>query len=63
MRYSLPCLLSVLLMLGCVTASMAQAWQMPNPDLGVPKPQGPRIPTPGNLVPDQQARIRAQNQA
>ncbi|RIY05084.1 hypothetical protein [Hymenobacter rubripertinctus] len=42
---------------------MAQAWQMPNPDLGVPKPQGPRIPTPGNLVPDQQARIRAQNQA
>jgi hypothetical protein len=63
MRYSLFCLLGVLLALGYAPAALAQAWQMPNSDLGVPKPQGPRIPTPGNVVGDQQARIRAQNQA
>lgn len=63
MRYSLFCLLGVLLALGCAPTALAQAWQMPNADLGVPKPQGPRIPTPGNLAQDQQARTRAQNQA
>ncbi|MBD2766320.1 hypothetical protein IC235_00255 [Hymenobacter sp. BT664] len=36
---------------------------MPNSDLGVPKPQGPRLPSLGNLADDQQARMRAQNQA
>lgn len=63
MRYPLPSLICLLLVLGLATAAPAQTWQMPNPDLGVPKPQGPRLPTLGNLADDQQARIRAQNQA
>ncbi len=63
MRYPLPSLVCLLLVLGVATAAPAQTWQMPNSDLGVPKPQGPRLPTLGNLADDQQARIRAQNQA
>ncbi len=63
MRYPLLPLVCLLLLLGLATAAPAQTWQMPNTDLGVPKPQGPRLPTLGNLADDQQARIRAQNQA
>ena len=63
MRYPLLPLVCLLLLLGLATAAPAQTWQMPNTDLGVPKPQGPRIPTPGNALEDQQARTRAQNQA
>lgn len=62
MRYPLSSLVCLLLVLGLATAAPAQTWQMPNSDLGVPKPQGPRLPTLGNAD-DQQARIRAQNQA
>ena len=63
MRYPLPSFVCLLLLLGLATATPAQTWQMPNTDLGVPKPQGPRLPTLGNLADDQQARTRAQNQA
>jgi len=63
MRCPLPSFVCLLLLLGLATAAPAQTWQMPNPDLGVPKPQGPRLPTLGNLMQDQQARTRAQNQA
>ncbi|WP_143164283.1 transglutaminase family protein [Hymenobacter daecheongensis] len=63
MRYPLSSLVCLLLVLGLASAAPAQTWQMPNTDLGVPKPQGPRIPTPGNLMEGQQARTRAQNQA
>lgn len=63
MRYPLPSLVCLLFLLGLATAAPAQTWQMPNTDLGVPKPQGPRLPTPGNFLEDQQARTRAQNQA
>ena len=63
MRYPLPFLICLLLVLGLATAAPAQTWQMPNPDLGVPKPQGPHIPTPGQLVDERDARIRARNAA
>jgi hypothetical protein len=62
MRYPFSFLLA-LLGLGLAIAAPAQTWQMPNTDLGVPKPQGPRVPTLGNLADEQQARTRAQNQA
>ena len=63
MRYPLPFLVCLLLVLGLATVAPAQTWQMPNPDLGVPKPQGPRIPTLGTLMDDRDARIRARNEA
>lgn len=63
MRYPLPSLVCLLLVLGLATTAPAQTWQMPNADLGVPKPQGPHVPTLGNMTEDQQARTRAQNQA
>lgn len=62
MRFPFSFFLS-LLGLGLAIAAPAQTWQMPNPDLGVPKPQGPRLPAPGQFADDQQARVRAQNQA
>jgi len=63
MRYPLLSLVCLLLVPGLATVAPAQTWQMPNPDLGVPKPQGPRIPTLGNLMDDRDARIRARNEA
>lgn len=61
MRYPLLCLICSLL--GSATAAPAQTWQMPNSDLGMPKPQGPQIPASSRFLDDQQARARAQNQA
>jgi hypothetical protein len=57
--------LFLLALLSGATGAPAQTWQMPNTDLGsrVPKPQGPRIPTPGNFIEDEQARTRAINQS
>ena len=46
-------LLLFLVLLGLTRAAPAQTWQLPNTDLGAPKPQGPRIPKPGNLLEDQ----------
>ena len=63
MRYPLPSLLCLLLVLGLATVAPAQTWQPSILETGVPKPQGPRLPTPGNFLEDQQARTRAQNQA
>lgn len=63
MRYPLPALVCLLLVLGMATVAPAQTWPMFNSDLGVPKPQGPHIPTLSNLTQDWQARTRAQNQA
>jgi len=65
MRYSLLGLLSLSLLLRGAPPALAQAWQMPNTDLGsrVAKPQGPAVPTPGALMQQQQEQIRQQNQA
>lgn len=63
MRYPLPSLVCLLFVLSLATVAPAQTWQMPNPDLGVPKSQGPRLPTLGNLMDDRDARIRARNEA
>ena len=63
MRYPLPFLVCLLLVLGLASVASAQTWQMPNSDLGVPKPQGPRIPTSGQFVDERDARIRARNAA
>lgn len=52
-----------LLVFGRASAVFAQTWQMPNTNLGVPQPQGPLIPTLGNLADDRDARIRARNAA
>lgn len=58
-------LVGLLLTFGPVPATLAQAWQMPNTDLGslVPKPQGPQLTSLGGAGFDPQARTRAQNQA
>jgi phosphoglycolate phosphatase-like HAD superfamily hydrolase len=63
MLYPLPALACLLLVFGLSTVAPAQTWQMPNSDLGVPKPQAPRIPTPGQFVDERDARIRARNAA
>ena len=63
MHYLQPSLFFLLLMLGLATIAPAQTWQVPNPDLGVSKPEGMRIPTPSQFLEDQQVRTRAQNQA
>lgn len=65
MRYILYGLLSLLFLLHAAPLVLAQAWQMPNTDLGsrVTRPQGPTVPTLGSLGTNQQDRTRAQNQA
>ena len=63
MRYPLPALVCLLLVLGLATATPAQTWQPSILETGVPKPQGPRLPTLGNLMDDRDARIRARNAA
>lgn len=62
MRYLLIYLIFSLLALSRTTVASAQPWQMPDTDSGVPKPQGLRLSTPGNVADEQQARTRAQNQ-
>ena len=63
MRYPLHFLLWLLLGPGLAIPTPAQTWPTPTPDLGAPKPQGPRIPTTGQLVDERDARIRARNAA
>ncbi len=55
--------LCLLLVLNLPAASPAQTWQLPATDLGVPKPMGPRLPTPGQFTNEHEARIRARNAA
>lgn len=53
-------------MFGLGPTVSAQTWQIPNSDLsdlGVPKPQGPAVPTLNGLMQQQQDRIQEQNQA
>jgi hypothetical protein len=63
MRYLLPALVCLLFVLGLATVAPAQTWQPSILETGVPKPQGPTVPTLNGLQQQQQDHIRAQNQA